>query len=224
MGNMITQAFDCLPVEFETVLEQQKWHSLRAYFAGKAVDSLTIRDFIREVQSFYRRKTGRWICRDNHYEMASVGVPLLCSRLVELGILEDGQPHFVVPVELFTGNGKRLMLKLPYEILPDLAHMRKYDYQMNDSVRTSLGFDRLYFVTTYHYHDAPELIDYYSLDVEEAHDRHYRFTPSALAPILASHGYHPKAAGAFFQNYYKSAGGPALEKLIYRISGGTFHY
>ena len=156
--------------------------------------------------------------------MAYVGIPVLCSRLIDLGVLDHGMPHFVMPVDLYDGNGSTISLRLPYELMPDLLHLRNWDYKMNDRIQHSLDFENLYFISVFHYHGIPDLIDKYSLDVEAANDRHYEFSVATGLRICKQLHRHPKALVAALKDYLRSYGGGALEDMIYGKSSSTFHF
>ena len=217
----LDRLFGQVPQSIQYSGEVVMWNGLYSHFADNQLQITDLNFFVEEVQRFYREKTGHWLCQDNGAAMALIGIPVLCSRLVEMGILEDGKPHFVVPVTLYPGKE---CLQLPYEFLPELINLRSDKHSINEANKNMLGLDRLYYVTIYHYKDHRELIDYYSLDVEDAHDRHYHFSKAVGEEICRELDYHPRALLAALNTYYRNHGGQALERLIQKRAFETFHY
>lgn len=217
----LTELFGSIPKSVRNSNEMVMWNRLYRHFADNRIQITDLNFFLEEVQRFYHNEIGQWLCRDTGPVMAQSGFPVLCSRLVEMGILEDGKAHFVVPVTLYPGKESLL---LPYEFLPELTQLRSDKCEINEPDRHMLGLDRLYYVTTYHYRGHRELIDYYSLDVEDANDRHYQFSRAAGEQICRQLYYHPRALLAALEMYYRNHGGPALEKLIRGKASATFHY
>ena len=119
---------------------------------------------------------------------------------------------------------KLYQLMLPYELLPELEHLRNNQHKMNSQKRIALDLEHLYFLTTYHYRNAPDLIDFYSLDVESANDSHFQFSEEASVHICEQLGFKPNAIGAALSTYLKKYGGPALESLIKKFATKEFHY
>lgn len=220
----ISKAFDEIPAAIAGTDEEQMWRKLKAHFYFQSVRDMDLKGFIGRVQLFYQEKTGRWLCKENGPLMAHIGMPILCHRLVELRILEDGKPHFTIPVDLHPGDGTHINLQLPYEIIPELEQLKLYDYQLTVQDQLSLDFERLYFLSTFHYKNHPEVISLYSLDVEAANDRHYQFSKATAEQICILRRDHPKAIGRVLRDYLACNGGPALERLIYGRASATFHY
>lgn len=236
-----SQAFFNAPDQWGYRGDPYFWYDLMEYFDDPKFDRLTPDALISEVQRFFHKKTGTWLCGDTEVKleeyahggmssggisnfMATIGIPLLCSNLVNLGFLEDYQPHFVIPVELYSVHQEKYQLKLPYELLPELTYLRQKKDKMNDQQRISLSFTDPYYLTVHHYHNRPELIDFYSLDAENANDSHYQFIEENAAALCKKLGYKPVALGAALKNYLQKHGGAALERLIHSIADQEFHY
>lgn len=220
----LAKAFDEIPAAIAGTEEEQMWRKLKAHFYFQSVGDMDLKEFIGRVQLFYQKNTGQWLCKENGPLMAHIGMPILCHRLVELRILADGKPHFTIPVGLHPGDGSFLNLRLPYEIIPELEQLKLYGYQLTVQERLPLDFERLYFMSTFHYKNHPEVISHYSLDVEEAHDRHYTFSRDTAEQICILRKDHSKAIGRVLKDYLACNGGPALENLICGRASATFHY
>jgi len=212
--------FGEVPMLIQLTVGMERWNALHRHFAEEQIQINDLRSFIEEVQRFYRKEYGHWLCADTGRAMALFGLPLLCSRLTEMGRLGD-EFCFVVPVTLHPLDEQ---LQLPYEFLPELVNLRLDSEKINEVSPWMLGLDGLYYLSTHHYRGHPELVDFYSLDVEAANDRHYHFSPEAGDILCAKLGYHPNALRAALNTYYKTQGGPALEKLIREVAFETFHY
>ena len=212
--------FGELPQLIRLVVGTEKWDALYRHFAETQTEITDLFFFVEEVQRFYHKEYGHWLCADTNPNMALFGMPLLCSRLTEMGRLGEGV-FFVMPVTLHPLDEP---LQLPYEFLPELAKLRLGREEINEVSQWMLGLDRRYYLSTHHYRGHPNLVDFYSLDVEEADDRHYHFSVEAGNMLCAKLGYHPNALRAALNTYYKSQGGPALESLIRSVAFESFHY
>lgn len=220
----ISKVFEEIPAAIQNTAEENMWNGLMKRFHGEAIGNYDLYKFIEEVQRYYRTQTYKWLCKENGPLMAFIGMPLLCHRLVKLGILADGKPHFTIPVTLHPGDGSRLNLQLPYDIIPELEQLKLSDHWLTERKRYSLDYDNLYFLSAFHYKGHPELIGVYSLDVEEAHDRHYEFSVATGEQLCRQLNYHPRALPAALMMYLKQRNGWALESLIHGRSDATFHY
>ena len=233
-----SQAFFIQPSRWGTRGDLYLWSSMMCHFDDPKFNFLAPQDFIQEIQRYFHDNTGKWLCGDSTYlsgtpknflpgatisgEFARVCIPLLVSSLVQLDYAPPQGPAFLMPVELIWGfhQEEKLTeaLKLPYELLPLLTHLRSPRERMNDTVRHSLDFQNLYFVTIHHHKYFPDLIDHYSLDVEDAHDRHYTFSEEAAQALIRHFHEHPKALIRGLKDYLRGHGGPALERLVGAVS------
>lgn len=220
----ISKVFEEIPVAIQNTAEEKMWNSLKLHFRLAAIGDYDLYKFIEEVQRYYRTHTYKWLCKENGPLMAYIGMPLLCHRLVKLGILVDGKPHFTIPVTLHPGDGSRLNLQLPYEIIPELEQLKLSDDLLTERHRYPLDYDKLYFLSAFHYKGHPELIGKYSLDVEEANDRHYEFSVATGEQLCRQLYYHPRALPAALMMYLRQNKGWALESLIRSRADATFHY
>ena len=236
-----SQAFFRAPDQWGWRGDPYLWYDLMEHFDDPKFNRIDLRAFIGEIQRFFHKKAGVWLCSETEVMleeyahggmssggissfMAEIGIPLLCSNLVELGFLEDQKPHFVIPVELQCMHQEKYQLKLPYELLPDLTHLRSKKHEMNDQRRISLDLERVYYLTVHHYHNMPELIDFYSLDVELADDSHYEFSEEKAGRLCRKLGFKPVALGAALSTYLREHGGAALEALVRSVADKEFHY
>lgn len=215
--------------------ESRLWLELMRHFDDPNFNRINPREFVSEIQRFFHNKTGKWLCGDLNVHMSQYAlghskgqitrgfaartIPVLVSNLVNLGYFTEKSGTFLIPVTL-----DEYSLTLPYELLPLLTHLRSPQYQMNDSIRYSLDFKSLYYVTIHHHKYFPDLIDHYSLDVEDAHDRHYSFSEEAAQALIRQLHEHPKALIRGLKDYLKANGGAALEKLVGSVSGDKFFY
>ena len=230
-----SQAFFSNNRAWSTWGESRLWLDLMRHFDNPNFNRINPKEFVGEIQRFFHNKTGKWLCGDlsaalKEYSMGhahgTVGqgfarrtVPVLVSNLVNLGYFTEKSDAFLIPVTM-----DEYALTLPYELLPLLTHLRSDGLHMNETIRNSLDFQNLYFVTIHHHKYFPDLIDYYSLDVEEAHDRHYRFSAEAAQTLVRYFHEHPRALIRGMKDYLKYHGGPALEKLVRSVSSDTFSY
>ena len=215
--------------------ESRLWLDLMRHFDNPNFNRINPKEFVEEIQRFFHNKTGKWLCGDlsvtlPEYRLghahgtvgqgfAHLTVPVLVSNLVSLGYFTKKSGTFLIPVTM--GD---YALTLPYDLLPLLTHLRSDGFRMNDTIRYSLDFQNLYFVTIHHHKYFPDLIDHYSLDVEDVHDRHYNFSEAAAQALVRHFHEHPKALIRGMKDYLKCCGGPALEKLVISVSSGTFSY
>lgn len=139
--NRASQAFFNPPDQWGMRGDPHFWYGLMYHFDDPRFNSIEIPTFVAEIQRFFHEKAGKWLCGDTEVYleeyahggmtsgmisgfMAEIGIPILCSNLVELGFLEDHKPHFVIPVELHSMHQEKYRLKLPYELLPLLEKLR----------------------------------------------------------------------------------------------------
>lgn len=235
-----SQAFFHAPEQWGTRGDPYMWYALMDHFDDPKFNRISPSDFILEIQRFFHNKTGKWLCGNTntyveewaHGGMSSgvissffaqVGIPLLVSNLVKLNFEYHPSPSFLIPVTLRCGFTEH-SLTLPNELLPELTHLRNPRSRMNAQIRLQLVIGQPYYLTTHHYHSAPSLVDFYSLDVESASDSHYHFTEDAAASICKQLGYAPNAIGAALSDYLKKHGGSALEALVQKHAREEFHY
>jgi O-acetyl-ADP-ribose deacetylase (regulator of RNase III) len=236
-----SQAFFHAPDQWGQRGDPRLWYALMDHFDNPKFNGITLFDFIKEIQRFFHQKAGIWLCAETQVYieewdhggmsgggissfMAEIGIPILCSNLCKLNFCNDKSPSFIIPVNLRCVHTKLYQLLLPYELLPELEHLRNNQYKMNSQKRIALDLEKLYFLTTYHYRNAPDLIDFYSLDVESANDSHFQFSEEASVRICEQLGFKPNAIGAALSTYLKKHGGPALESLIKKFATKEFHY
>lgn len=234
-----SQAFFTQPSSWSTRGDLYLWGFMMYHFDAPEFSGLSPKNFLQEIQRFFHKNTGKWLCGDDTYiyadflsgatisgNFARVFIPLLVSNLAQLEYAPPQGPTFLVPVDLVWGNDSKLTepLKLPYELLPILTHLRSPRERMNDTIRHSLDFQNLYFVTVHHHKYFPDLIHHYSLDVEAANDRHYIFSEEAAQKLVQQLHEHPKALIRGLMYYLKSHGGAALERLVSAFSSETFSY
>ena len=234
-----SQAFFNPPSKWGTRGDLYLWGIMMAHFDDPKFNCITPGDFVQEIQRFFHLNTGKWLCGDaSTYltkflpgatisgDFAQVFVPLLVSNLTQLEYAAPREPTFLVPIDLVWGHSHKLTepLKLPYELLPLLSHLRSPRERMNESIRYNLDFKNLYFITVYHHKYFPDLIDYYTLDVEDAQDRHYRFDETAAQALIQHFHEHPKALIRGMMDYLKEHGGKELERVVSAVSGETFSY
>lgn len=234
----VSQAFFDRPPEWGPRLGLGFWYTLMDHFDDPKFNGISLRDFIQEIQRFFHKQTGMWLCGETNLFVpewshscsgtinplfAQLAVPILCSNLAKLGLHDQKSPSFLVPVTLRYGFTD-YSLTLPYELLPELTHLRNPHSRMNAQMRIMLVIGQPYYLTTHHYHSAPSLVDFYSLDVETASDSHYHFSEEAAASICKQLGYAPNAIGAALSGYLKKHGGAALEALIKKYAREEFHY
>lgn len=236
-----SQAFFYAPDQWGLRGDPHLWYVLMDHFDDPKFNSITLFDFIKEIQRFFHKKAGVWLCAETQVYieeldqggmsggnvsgfMAGAGIPLLCSNLCKLNFNKYKSPRSAFPVYLRFFNKEQYQLELPSEILPELEHLRKHQYEMNSQKRIALDLEQLYFLTAYHYRNAPDLIDFYSLDVESANDSHYHFTEESSMHICEQLGFRSTAIGEALSAYLKKHGGPALESLIKRYATKEFHY
>ena len=234
-----SQAFFTQPSSWGTRGDYYLWGLMMYHFDNPEFSGLSPKNFIQEIQRFFHKNTGKWLCGDDTYiyekflsgatisgNFAKVFIPLLVSNLTQLEYAPPQGPTFLVPVELVWGNYHKLTesLKLPYELLPILTPLRSPRERMNETICHSLDFQNLYFVTVHHHKYFPDIIDHYSLDVEDAHDRHYIFSEDAAQKLVQQLHEHPKALIRGLMHYLQNHGGPALEQLVRAVSSETFFY
>ena len=230
-----SQAFFARPEEWGVRLGSGLWYALMEHFDHVSFNHLPMKDFIREIQRFFQRKTGTWLCGDTQVsvpewakfcsgvitpQFANLAIPVLCSNLCKLGFPANRDAvNFVLPVTL-----GEYSLTLPYEILPELTDLRKSALELTERKRILLVPGQPYYLTVFHYKNAPDLVRDYSLDAEEANDSHYRFSVKAAAELSSQLGYAPKAIGAALCGYLKEHGGAALEAMVRKYASEEFHY
>ena len=236
-----SQAFFTAPDQWGTRGDPHMWYGMMRYFDDPKFEGIHPRDFIAEIQRYFHSKTGQWLCGDTQVFVrefanggmssgmissfyAHIGIPLLVNNWIALDRYEHSAVSFLIPVELRSQHQKNYSLQLPYELLPLLTHLRSDSLHMNEEIRYSLDFQNLYYVTIHHHKYFPDLIDHYSLDVEDSRDRHYAFSEEAAQALVRHLHEHPKALIRGLKDYLKSHGGPALEKLVSSVSSGTFSY
>jgi len=140
--NRASQAFFNPPDQWGTRGDPHFWFGLMRYFDDPRFNRIKIPDFIAEIQRFFHEKTGEYLSGSTQVYleeyahggmtsgwisgfMAEIGIPILCSNLVELGFLRDMRAHFVVPVELHCTHQEVYRLKLPYDLLPELERLKQ---------------------------------------------------------------------------------------------------
>lgn len=237
-----SQAFFSNITACSTPGESRLWLDLMGHFDDPKFNRITPEKFVEEIQRFYHNKAGRWLCGNLNVYVKTMPyaanlpnghishlftkrtIPVLVSNLVKLGLYPTNSDTFLIPVTLPASYGEAHQLTLPYELLPLLTHLRSDDYKMNDSIRYSLDFENLYYLTIHHHKYLPDLISHYSLDVEDAHDRHYTFSEAAAQALVRHFHEHPKALIRGMIDYLKRYGGPALESLVRTIASGTHSY
>lgn len=236
-------AFLNRPKEWGHRLGLGLWMALMDYFDDPGFVNIPLTEFIREIQRFFRQKTGKWLCGDTQVYapewtygqssmitsmFATLVIPVLCSNLCKLGFPSScDSESFVLPVTLRYNQmnmGGECALLLPYELLPELAALRKTDLELTEKRQLALDLRKTYYLTVYHYRNAPDVISHYSLDVETAGDSHYRFSEEAAQCICRELGYKPNALGAALGGYLKKNGGTALEALVRKYAVKEFHY
>lgn len=231
-----SQAFFDRPMKWDPYLEPGLWYSLMYRFDAPIFSDITLTEFIWEIQRYFYEETGQWLCGDtnvqipksykNHYSstvtpyFAQIAVPVLCSNLCRLGFtVRRDSMDFILPVTL---AGHQLML--PYEMLPELALMRKKGCELTERKRISLDLTNTCFLTTYHYRNAPEVVAYYSLDVEKASDSHYRFS-NHTAGLLCAFIHKPvNALGAGLREILKEEGEGYLTSFLKKLGAKAYHY
>ena len=235
-----SQAFFSVPEKWGKRGDLYLWYAMMHHFDNPKFNRIQPRDFIADIQRYFHSKAATWLCGETdlflqefaHGGMTSGmissffahrGIPLLVSNLVRLGCYYQQEPAFLIPVELRT-DCDTLSLTLPYELLPLLTHLRSPREQMNDTIRYSLDLQNRYFVTVHHHKYFPDLIDYYTLDVEDAYDRHYRFSEAAAQTLIQRFHEHPKALIRGMMTYLKNHGGMELEHLVRSVSDETISY
>ena len=233
-----SQAFFHAPGQWGMRGDPYFWYALMYHFDDPAFNNISLFDFIKEIQRFFHKKTGKWLCGDTHVQvkewafgdissfMAEIGIPILCSNLLKITADQpaDTSPSFIIPVTLRCSHPTQYQLALPYELLPEFLVLRKKQHEINAKKRIPLGFGNLYFLTIHHYPNAPELIDFYSLDVEGAHDFHFHFSEKVSFLLCKQLGYAPNAIGAALSEYLRTNGGHALEKLVIEVAEQEFLY
>ena len=235
-----SQAFFSNQRAWGTWGEGRLWLDLMDHFDNPKFNRITPKDFIEEIQRYFHNKTGQWLSGDlrvtireyalghSHGEIsggfACLTIPVLVSNLVKLRFYPVNCDSFLIPVTLPVSGETEYNLTLPYELLPVLTHLRSDGFRMNETVRHSLDFENLYFITIHHHKYFPDLIDHYSLDVEASRDRHYSFSEEAGQRLVRMLHEHPRALIRGLKDYLNSRGGPALEKLVGSVAYETFSF
>ena len=230
-----SRAFFSRPEEWGPRLGRGLWYALMEHFDNPKFNNISIKEFIHEVQRFYHGKTGKWLCGDTcesvpewavkcsgviNEAFAKIVIPVLCSNLCKLGFpANQDSVSFVLPVNL-----SGYQLSLPYEILSDLTDLRKSASELTAKESILLLPGRPYYLTKYHYLNAPDMVEHYCLDVEKASDSHYNFSAEAAADICRQLGYMPNAIAAALGSYMKDKGELALEIMVQKYATEVFHY
>jgi len=143
-----SQAFFNAPDQWGMRGDPYLWYALMEHFDNPSFDKINLSDFVREIQRYFHQKSGTWLCGDTEVYveefahggmssgwispfMASIGIPLLCSNLLELDFPTGLQSSFIIPVELRSVHEKKYRLKLPYELLPFLERLRGKQSEVN---------------------------------------------------------------------------------------------
>lgn len=230
-----SRAFFSRPRDWGARLGMGLWYALMVHFDDPKFNDIPISEFIRETQRYFYGKTGKWLCGDTYVSsaewarncsgvigpaFANFALPILCSNLCKLGFSwKQDSMSFVIQVAL-----GEYQLTLPYESLSALSDLRKKEEEMREKTSFYLLPGQPYYLTSYHYPKERDMVSFYSLDVEEANDSHYHFSPAAAAEICRECGYMPNALGAALKNYLKDMGGEALERMVGKYASEIFRY